>query len=92
MGNKIMVFEVIKSVMFWTSPALFIVGLLLLIAEYKYRKLEEILGKEIGGIRKIVIPKLEATIYTFQERLLNRRIIVGSILIIFSILFFIIFR
>lgn len=92
MEERIIVLEAVKLFLFWTSPLLFIVGMLLLAAEYKYRKLEEILGKEIGGLRKIAMPKLDTTIYTFQESLLSRRILVGAILIIFSVLFFLIFR
>lgn len=92
MADELTFFGVMRSTLFWVTPVIFIVGLLLLVAEYRYRKLEEILGREIGGIKKIVIPKLETTIYTFQESLLSKRIIVGSVFIICSIIFYFAFR
>ncbi len=70
------------------SPVIFVIGVILLITEHKYRKLEEILGREIGGIRKMVFPKLEVTIYTLQERLLTGRLLLGWFFIFFSLLFF----
>jgi len=82
------VFEVMKWSLFAFSPVLLIVGIFLLSAEHKYRKLEEILGKEIGGIKKVVFPKLEVTVYTFQERLLTGRILLGWVFLIFSFVFF----
>ncbi len=84
-----LIFDVIKWFLFAFSPILFIVGVILLGAEHKYRKLEEILGREIGGIKKIVFPKLEVTVYTFQERLLNGRILLGWIFLFFSFVFLI---
>ena len=92
MSEQITIFEIMRSVLFFVSPVIFVVGVLLLVAEYRYRKLEEVLGREIGGIRKIMIPKLEATIYTFQESLLRKRVIVGLVCIICSVLFFFIFK
>lgn len=92
MSEQITIFEIMRSVLLLVSPVVFIVGVLLLIVEYRYRKLEEVLGKEIGGIKKIIIPKLETTIYTFQESLLRKRVIVGLICIICSVLFFLIFK
>ncbi len=82
-----LLFDIIKWFLFAFSPVLLIVGVILLSAEHKYRKLEEILGREIGGIKKIVFPKLEVTVYTFQERLLNGRILLGWIFLIFSFVF-----
>ncbi|MFH0828526.1 MAG: hypothetical protein V1919_05100 [Candidatus Omnitrophota bacterium] len=80
-------FDIIKCFLFAFSPVLLIVGVILLSAEHKYRKLEEILGREIGGIKKMVFPKLEVTVYTFQERLLNGRILLGWLFFIFSFVF-----
>ena len=67
MFKEISFFEVIRSILFWASPVIFIVGIFLLVAEYRYRELEKVLGKEIGGIRRIIIPRLETTIYTFYR-------------------------
>jgi len=82
------IFRFISWFLIVVSPIIFVIGLFLLITEHKYRKLEEILGREIGGIRKRVFPKLEVTIYTFQERLLSGRLLLGCFFIIFSLLFF----
>jgi hypothetical protein len=92
MPDEISIFEILAHVMFWLSPVIFCVGVLMIVSEYKYRKLEELLGKEIGGIRKITFPKLEATIYTFHESMLKKRIVVGIAYIVCAILFFIVFK
>jgi len=92
MSEQITIFEIVRSVLFFVSPVIFIVGVLLIITEYKYRKLEDVLGKEIGGIKRIIIPRLETTIYTFQESLLRKRVIVGLVCIICSAVFFFTFK
>jgi len=92
MAPELTFFDVMRSTLFFVSPVIFVVGVLLLIAEYKYRKLEGVLGKEVWGMKKIMIPKLEATIYTFQESLLKKRVIVGIVCIICSLIFFLAFK
>ena len=92
MISELTIFDVMRSTFLFVSPIIFIVGVLLLAAEYKYRKLEGVLGKEVWGVKKILIPKLEATIYTFQESLLKKRVIVGLICVICSIVFLIVFK
>ncbi len=92
MAPELTIFDIMKSALLFVSPVVFVVGVLLLIAEYKYRRLEGILGKEIFGLKKIMIPKLETTIYTFQESLLKKRVIVGLICIISSVVFLLVFR
>jgi hypothetical protein len=90
--GEMSIFEIIKPIIFWVSPLIFLVGLLLLIAEYRYRKLEETLGREVGGLKKKIMPGLETTIYSFQNSLLSKRIIVGIIFIVCSVIFFFTFR
>lgn len=90
--EELNIFDIMKPIIFWVSPVILLVGLLLLITEYRYKKLEETLGKEVGGLKKKIMPRLEATIYTFQNTLLSKRIIVGVIFIICSIIFLFTFR
>jgi hypothetical protein len=92
MPHEITIFEIVGRVLFYLSPVIFAVGILMIVSEYKYRKLEELLGKEIGGIKKIRFPRLETTIYTFHESMLKKRIFVGLVYIVSSVLFFIVFR
>ena len=80
--------EVGRIFLLWMSPIIFVLSIVLLLAAEQYSKLEKILGKEAGGIRKKVIPKLETNIYTFHDWLLKRRVILSLIFIIYSILTF----
>ena len=85
------IFDTIKLILFWTSPLLLLLGIIVLFSpSAKYAKLENILGKKMGGITKIVIPAIESDIYTFHNWLLKNRIIVSLICIICSIAFFIV--
>lgn len=92
MPQEITIFEIVGRVLLVLSPIIFAVGILLIMSEYKYRKLEEILGREIGGLKKITFPKLEATVYTFHEKMMEWRIVVGVIFIACSIIFFMVFK
>ena len=92
MLEQLPIFTILRPIFFWSSPVILFVGVFLLLSEFRYRRLEEVLGKEIGSLKKIAVPKLEVTIYTFQERLLHRRGVVGSVLIMVSLLFLFIFK
>ena len=86
--GELPIFQVIRIIIFWASPVIFLVGLFLIITAERYAKLEEKLGREIGGIRKRVIPKLETNIFTFHQWLLKKNVIVGFLYIACAILFF----
>lgn len=58
----------------------------------KQIKLKRRLDKEVGGIRKRLIPKLESNIYTFQNWLLKRTFILALFFIAYSILLFAVLR
>ena len=77
--------EVGRRFLLWMSQIIFVLSIVILLAAEQYSKLEKILGKEVGGIRKKVIPKLETNIYSFHEWLLKRRVILSLIFIIYSI-------
>lgn len=91
MQAEITVFDIIRPIMFWLSPVIFLFGVLLVLYS-NYRKLEEFLGQEIGGLQKRVVLAIETNIYVFHEWLLERRTLTGVFCIICSILFFFVFR
>jgi hypothetical protein len=90
--EEVTIFEVLRDVILWLSPAIFCVGLFLILAPKFYKKLEEKLNKEIGGIRKRVVPKLEKNINTFQTWMLTKNNLIGLICILSSFAFFLAFR
>lgn len=83
------VFEVLRFILLGMTPLVFLEGLLLLLVkEQKYEKLEEALGKEIGGIKKRVAPWLENNIYSLQQKLLKKKGFLGAFFVIYSALMF----
>ena len=85
-------FELERIFLLWMSPVIFILSIVILLGADKYNKIEGVLGREIGGIRKRVVPMLETNIYSFHEWLLKKRVIVGLICVICSIVFLIVFK
>ena len=85
--NELSVFGIMRAIIFWCSPVIFFVGVLLVLYG-NYKDLETKLAKEIGGIRRKTFPKLETNIYTFHELLLRRNTLVGLICVICSLIFF----
>ena len=87
------VFLAMKTFLLWTCPLVFIEGILLLLTkEDKYSKIEEKLVKEVGGIRKRVFPKIETNIYTFQNWLLKRKLLLGIVFIVYALMLFAVLR
>ena len=85
--------DALSVVLFWLSPVVFIFGVgLLLTSLNKYNKLENILGKEIGGIRKRIFPKLESNIYTLQQKLLQSKINIALVCVVCAVIFFFLLR
>ena len=80
-------FEVLKSFVLYISPVVIIMGFLLILYG-NYRRIEETLARELGGIRKKTIPKFETNIYTFHEWLLEKRILTGIFFIICGVFFY----
>jgi len=91
MIGEITIFEIMKTILFWISPVIFILGVVLVLYS-NYKRLEEFFGKEVFGIKHTIIPALETNIYNFHEWLLERKTIVGLICVIFSITVFFIFK
>ncbi|MFC1805151.1 hypothetical protein ACFLZ3_04945 [Candidatus Omnitrophota bacterium] len=89
MMQEVTIFDTMRLVYRWMSPVLFILGLaLLFLGLDKYNSIEEKLGKEIGGIKKRVIPKLETNTYVFHQRLLEGKMLIGLLCIVCSAIFF----
>ena len=88
--EEIAVLNVLRAIIFWFSPVIFLAGILLVLYG-NYKKLETMLSKEMG-IRRKVFPKLEANNYTFHEWLLERNTLVGLICIICALVFFFVAR
>jgi len=81
------IFYAIKEFIFWCSPIIFFVGVLLVLYG-NYRKLETNLAREIGGICKKTFIKWETNIYTFHDWVMERHTLVGLILVVCALLFF----
>ena len=85
-NEGVTVFEVLRPIIFWLSPGIFFVGVLLILYG-NYRRFEAIVDVEMG-IRKKIFPKLESNIYTFHEWLLRKHILLGLICIVCALIFF----
>ena len=80
-------FDVMREIVFWTSPVVFLVGLILLV-DSKYSKIEMYLGREFG-LRERVIPELEQNVYSFHEWCLKKHTLVGLVCLIYAVAMFI---
>ena len=93
MGEGFDIFYWIRAVFLVMSPILLFIGIIILVAAVdKYSKLEEALGKEIGGIKKRVIPQLETNDYSVHSWMLKRKIVIALTCIICSLVFFAVLR
>jgi hypothetical protein len=89
MPEEITFFDMVRLVLIWTSPLIFMNGLLLFFTTPEaYTKIENILDKEIGGLRKKIMPRLETNIESFHVWLLTRKRTVGLICVVLSISIF----
>jgi hypothetical protein len=90
MSAQFTIFDGARIFALWTSPIIFITGVLLLFTSVEqYKKIEKMLEKQIGGIRKMVVPKIENNIYAFHNWLLKRKFLTSLMCIVCStILFF----
>jgi hypothetical protein len=93
MPAELTVIEVLRVIFLGLSPVIFLIGLfILLINPEKYNKLETNLGKEIGGIRKRIIPAIETNISVLHNWLMKKRTIVGLLCIVCAVIFFSLLR
>ena len=81
-----------RTILLWLTPLAFLAGIFLLTGKVdKCIKLEQFLDKEVG-IKKRLIPKIETNIYSFQNWLVKKRVMLGLFLIVYSIVSFIVLR
>ena len=83
-------FDILREIVFWSSPVVFLVGITLLMYS-NYKNFEALLAKEFG-LRKRIIPKLEQNIYTFHEWCLKRHTLIGLLCIVYSLVVFLALR
>lgn len=89
-SEDVTVFDVLRAIIFWLSPGIFFVGVLLVLYG-NYKKFETMLAREMG-IRKKILPKLEGYNYAFHDWLLERNTLVGLICIASALTFFFILK
>ncbi|TAM40438.1 hypothetical protein EPN54_02685 [bacterium] len=82
---------ILREIIFWSCVVAFFSGILLL-GYRKYDVLEAKLAKEVGGIRYKVFPKLESNIYTYHDRLMKKRKLLGWICIAYAVMSIFILR
>jgi hypothetical protein len=71
------------------SPVVMIVSsCLLLLSSDKYGKIEDVLGKDLGGIKKKTVPLLEKNIDFLQKWMLKYKKITGLVFIFCALLIF----
>ncbi|HNW38964.1 MAG TPA: hypothetical protein PKI44_00875 [Candidatus Omnitrophota bacterium] len=83
-------FDAMREIIFWTSPVVFLMGITLLVYS-NYRNFEGLLAREFG-LRKRLLPKLEANIYSFHEWCLKKHTLIGLICIIYAVVVFFLLR
>jgi hypothetical protein len=83
-------FDVMREIILWTTPVAFLMGMILLVYS-NYSKFEAFMGKEYG-LRKRILPKLEANIYSFHEWCLKKRTLLGLACIIYSVVVYFLLR
>jgi hypothetical protein len=91
MEEGLTVFEIVQIILYALSPVLFLIGIVMVLFG-NYKILEDNLNKEIGGIKKRIFPKLEDNIFSFHAWLLEKRIAIGLICVIFSMALFLGFK
>ncbi len=83
-------FDVLRDIIFWTSPVVFLMGVTLLMYS-NYRNFENLMSREFG-LRKRILPKLEANIYSFHEWCMKKHTLIGLFCIIYSVTMFLVLR
>ena len=85
------IFFTVSKIVFWCTPLIFIVGLLLMFGN-RYKDLENKLDKGIEGKPDVIFPGLERNIYKFREWLLQKHVLTGLFFIFSAIFFFMNFK
>jgi len=85
------IFETVSKIVFWSTPLIFLVGLLLMFGSNRYKKLENELDKEVVKPDRL-FPRLERNIYKFREWLLQKHVFIGLLFLVSALYFFISLR
>ena len=87
--TDVTIYSLIKPYLAFASPIIFGVGIILIIAPASYKKLEEVLNEEVGGIRKRIFPLLENAYNNFHHWVLIKTNTLGITCVIIAIIFYI---
>ena len=90
--EELTIFDFIWVVMFWLSPLIFLEGVFILLAADKYKNVENKLNTELGWFGKKKTSKLEVNIYTFHDWLFKKRVVIGIVLITYSVVSFVMLK
>ena len=89
MAEEITILETIKIFLVWMSPVVMIIGsCLLLLSSDRYNKIEDVLGRDLGGIKKRTVSLLEKNIDFLQRWMLKHKKITGLVFIFCALLIF----
>jgi len=90
--EELTIFDFIWVVMFWLSPLIFLEGVFILLAADKYKHVENKLNTQLGWLGKKKASKFDVNIYTFHDWLFKKRVVLGIILITYSVTSFILLK
>ncbi len=93
MSGEATIFNILRIITLWLAPVVMIIGsLLLVLTSGAYSSLEEKLGREVGGIKRRIIPVLETNINSMHQWVLARKNIFGGFFIACSLLILLLLR
>ncbi len=93
MSREFAVLDIIRTITLLTGPGIIIVSSLLLgLNSNTYSSLEDKLAKEVGGIKKRIMPALETNIYSLHRWMLARKKKVGVASIMCYLLVFLLLK
>jgi hypothetical protein len=83
-------FDVMRECVFWTSPIVFIIGVVLLMYG-NYKNFEALMLKEYG-LRNKILPEVEKNIYSFHDWCMKKHILIGMVCIVYSLVVFLVLK
>jgi len=83
-------FDIMREIVFWSSPVIFLLGIILLINN-NFQNVESLAAKEFG-LRKRIFPALEHNVYVFHNWCLKRRVWIGLACIMYALVVFFVLR
>jgi hypothetical protein len=87
MSEEVTILDILRIITLWMGPVIMILGSFILVLKSgAYSSLEDKLGKEVGGIRKRIMPLIETNIYSLHKWMLARKNIVSVVFVACSLL------